>query len=150
MFTFLKGKLQRWSAQQQREELVYFVDMLKGAETGARAMVVAAATDFRNTIMEAPEFLKAQAQGLDALYLVKSYQELQKANMQHIAAGVAVWLHTARAEKELSNRFIAKEMWGLLASSFDEVEEAAEMMALIMGGRELNIHGYDRIPYGFE
>jgi hypothetical protein len=37
-----------------------------------------------------------------------------------------------------------------LASSFDEVEEAADMMALIMGGRKLNIEGYDRIPYGFE
>jgi hypothetical protein len=150
MFTFFKGRLQRWSAKQQREELVYFIEMLKGAETGARAMVVAAATDFRNTVMEDPEFLQAQAQGLDAIYLVKSYQEFQKMDMHQIAAGVAVWIHTLRAEKELSNRYIAKDMWALLASSFDDVEEAADMMALIMGGRELNIDGYDRIPYGFE
>jgi hypothetical protein len=150
MFTYFKAKLQRWSAKEQREDLVYFIDMLKGADAGAIAMVVATATDFRNTVMESPEFLTAQAQGLDAIYLVKTYQQLQKNNMQHIAAGVAVWLHTVRAEKEISNRYIAKEMWALLASSFDEVEEAADMLALIMGGRDLNIDGYDRIPYGFE
>jgi hypothetical protein len=58
MFRFFKGKVQRWQAKQQREELVYFIDMLKGAEIGARAMVVATATDFRNVVMESPGFLK--------------------------------------------------------------------------------------------
>lgn len=150
MFTYFKAKLQRWTAKEQREELVYFIDMLKGAEIGARAMVVAAATDFRNTVMESPEFLKARAGGLDVIFLVKTYQSAQKMNLQHIAAGIAVWIHTLRAEKEISNRHVAKEMWALLASSFDEVEEAADMMALIMGGREPNIDGYDQIPIGFD
>jgi hypothetical protein len=150
MFDFLKGKLQRWRAKQQREELVYFLDMLKGADIGARAMTVALATDFRNTVMLSLEFLDARSRGLDVLFLVKSYQTAQKMNLYQVASGIAVWIHTNRSEKEISNRYIAKEMWALLASSFDEVEEAADMMALIMGGRELNIEGYDRIPYGFE
>lgn len=149
MIQFFKGKLQRWRAKQQREELVYYIDMLKGAETGARAMVVATATDFRNIVMESPEFLEAQAAGAEMLILHEAYKTAQGANLQQIAAGIAVWIHTLRAEKEISNRFIAKEMWTLLASSFDDVEEAAEMLALFMGGRELNIDGYDRVPLGF-
>jgi hypothetical protein len=150
MIQFFKGKLQRWRAKQQREELVYYIDMLKGAETAARAMVVAAATDFRNTVMDSPEFLKAQAEGTEMLLLHEAYRSAQKMNLQQIAAGIAVWIHTVRAEKELSNRYIAKEMWTLLAASFDEMEEAAEMLALFIGARELNIEGYDRIPCGFE
>ena len=149
MWSFFKGKVQRWAAKQQREELVYYVDMLKGADTGARAMVVAAATDFRNVIMATPEFLKAQADGTEIMFLHQMYRSAQQSNLQQIAAGIAVWIHTLRAEKELSNRYIAKEMWSLLASSFDEVEDAAEMLALFMGGRDLNIDGYDRIPVGF-
>ena len=149
MILFFKGKLQRWRAKQQREELVYYIDMLKGAEIVARAMVVATATDFRNTVMQSPEFLKAQAAGGDVLFLHEMYRSAQGANLQQIAAGIAVWIHTLRAEKEISNRFVAKEMWTLLASSFDEVEEAAETLALFMGGRELDIDGYDRIPLGF-
>jgi hypothetical protein len=150
MIQFFKGKIQRWRAKQQRDELLYYIDMLKGAEIGARAMVVATATDFRNTIMDSPEFLKAQAQGTEVLFLHEMYRAAQKMNVQQISAGIAVWIHTLRAEKEISNRYIAEEMWGLLASSFDEVEEAAETLALFMGGRQLNIEGHDRIPLGFE
>lgn len=150
MIQFFKGKLQRWRAKQQREELQYYVDMLKGADIGARAMVVATATDFRNTVMGSPQFLKAQAEGTEVLFLHQNYRSAQKMNLQQIAAGIAVWIHTLRAEKEVSNRYIAKEMWALLSSSFDEVGEAAEMLASFMGGRELDIRGYDRIPYGFE
>jgi hypothetical protein len=150
MLQFFKGKVQRWAAKQQREELVYYIDMLKGADVGARAMVVAAATDFRNVVMRTPEFLKAQADGTEIMFLHQMYKSAQQSNMQQIAAGIAVWIHTLRAEKELSNRYIAKEMWNLLASSFDEVEDAAEMLALFMGGRDLNIDGYNCIPVGFE
>jgi hypothetical protein len=150
MMRFFKGILQRLRGKQQCEELVYYIDMLKGTETGGRAMVVAAATDFRNTVMESPEFLNARAEGSDALFLHEAYRTAQRMNVPQIAAGIAVWIHTLRAEKEISNRSIAKEMWGLLASSFDEVDEAAEALALFLGGRELNIEGYDRIPYGLE
>ena len=150
MLEFFKGKLQRWSAKQQREELVFFLDMLKGADIGARAMTVVAATDFRNTVMKSSEFLDAQAAGLDAIYLVKAYQSAQKMNLQHIAAGIAVWIHTCRADKEISNRYIAKDMWKLLSSSFHEVEESAEMLTIFMDGYEFNIDGYDRIPCGFD
>jgi hypothetical protein len=149
MFRFFTGKLQRWRAKQQREELVYYVDMLKGAEIEARAMVVAAATDFRNVVMKSPEFLKEEAAGTEVMFLHEAYRAAQKSDMGQIAAGIAVWIHTVRAEKELSNRYIAKEMWSLLAASFDEVEEAAESLRLFMGGRRLDITGYDRIPHGF-
>lgn len=150
MFRFFKGKFQRWAAKQQREELVYYVDMLRGCDSGARAMVVAAATDFRNVVMQAPEFLEAQAQGGEIMFLHQMYSAAQESNMSQIAAGIAVWIHTLRAEKELSNRSIVKEMWALLATSFDEVEEAAETMAIFMGGRDLNIDGFERIPFGYE
>jgi len=146
---FFKGKVQRWAAKQQREELVYYVDMLKGTDTLARAMVVAAATDFRNVVMQSPEFLKEQARGTEIMFLHDAYKVAQKSNMGQIAAGIAVWIHTLRAEKEISNLFIAKEMWSLLAASFDEVEEAALDLAIFMGGRLLDIEGYDRIPVGF-
>jgi hypothetical protein len=149
MIQFIKAKLQRWRAKQQREDLVYYIDMLKGAEIGAIAMIVATATDFRNTVMRSPEFLKAQAAGTDVLFLHEAYKSAQGANLQHIAVGIAVWIHTLRTEKEISNRYIVKEMWALLASSFEEVEEAAETLTLIMGGPELNIGGYDLIPLGF-
>jgi hypothetical protein len=149
MFRFFKGKLQRWRAKQQREELVYYVDMLRGAELEARAMVVAAATDFRNVVMQSPAFLKEEAAGTEILFLHDAYRAAQKSNMGQIAAGIAVWIHTLRAEKEISNLFIAKEMWTLLAASFDGVEDAAEDLALFMGGRRFDIRGYDRIPVGF-
>jgi hypothetical protein len=83
------------------------------------------------------------------MFLHDAYRAAQKSDAGQIAAGIAVWIHTVRAEKELSNRFIAKEMWSLLAASFGEVEEAAESLRLFMGGRPLNIDGYDRIPFGF-
>jgi hypothetical protein len=149
MFRFFEGKLQRWRVKQQREELVYYIDMLKGAEIEARAMVVAAATDFRNVMMESPAFLKEQAAGTEVMFLHDAFRAAQKSGSPQIAAGIAVWIHTVRAEKELSNRHIAKEMWALLAASFDEVEEAAESLRLFMGGRSLDIEGYDRIPLGF-
>lgn len=149
MFSFFKGKVQRWQAKQQREELVYFVDMLKGTDMLARAMVVAAATDFRNVVMQTPEFLNEQARGTEVLFLHDAYRAAQKSNMGQIAAGIAVWIHTLRAEKEISNLFIAKEMWGLLAASFADVEEAALDLALFIGGRRLDIKDYDRIPVGF-
>jgi trehalose-6-phosphatase len=149
MIRFIRGKLQRWRAKQQREELVYYVDMLKGAEIEARAMVVAAATDFRNVMMQSPAFLKEQAAGSEVMFLHDAYRAAQKSGSPQIAAGIAVWIHTVRAEKELSNRHIAREMWSLLAASFDEVEDAAESLQMFMGGRPLDIGGYDRIPLGF-
>jgi hypothetical protein len=149
MFRFFKGKVQRWRAKQQREELIYFIDMLKGAEIEARAMVVATATDFRNVVMESPEFVKEQVAGTEVMFLHEAYRAAQQSDVGQIAAGIAVWIHTVRAEKELSNRFIAKEMWSLLAASFDEVVDAAESLRLFMGGRPLDIEGYDRIPLGF-
>jgi hypothetical protein len=36
-----------------------------------------------------------------------------------------------------------------LAASFDQVEDAADDLMLFMGGRPLNIEGYDQIPLGF-
>ena len=112
-------------------------------------MVVATATDFRNTIMQSPEFQKAEADQGEVLFLHDAYRSLQQANLPQIAAGVAVWIHTIRAEKEISNKFIAQEMWRLLAASFAEVEIAAEDLAIFMGGRSLDIRGYERIPMGF-
>lgn len=149
MIQFFQGKLQRWRAKQQREELVYYIDMLKGAEIGARAMVVATATDFRNIVMDSPEFMEAQAAGAEMLVLHEAYKSAQEENLPQVAAGIAVWIHTLRAEKEISNKFVAKEMWALLATSFDEVEKAAEILALVLGGRDLNVDRYDRIPPGF-
>jgi hypothetical protein len=149
MLRFFKGKVQRWQAKQQREELVYFIDMLKGAEIEARAMVVAAASDFRNVMMQSPSFLKEQVAGTEVMFLHDAYRAAQKSGSPQIAAGIAVWIHTVRAEKELSNRHIAREMWSLLAASFDEVEDAAESLQMFMGGRPLDIGGYDRIPLGF-
>ena len=149
MFRYFRGKVQRWAAKEQRDELQYFVDMLKGADIGARAMVVAAATDFRNTIMQSEDFKQAQASGGEILFLHQFYRSLQTAEMGQVAAGVAVWIHTLRADKEISNLYAAKEMWALLAASFADVEIAAEDMALFMGGRALDIGGYDRIPIGF-
>jgi len=78
MFRFFTGKVQRWRAKVQREELVYYVDMLKGAEIEARAMVVAAATDFRNVMMESPEYLKERAAGTEDARL-HVFDELEEA-----------------------------------------------------------------------
>jgi len=150
MLRFFRGKIQRWAARQQREELVYFVDMLRGADIGGRAMAVAAAADFRNVVMQSPEYLQAASKGSEIMFLHSFYRAAQKSGALQIAAGIAIWIHTLRAEKELSNLHIAKEMWKLLATSFDQVEEAAATLALLMDGRELDIHDYDRIPFGFQ
>jgi len=113
-------------------------------------MAVAAAADFRNVVMQSPEYLQAASKGSEIMFLHSFYRAAQKSGALQIAAGIAIWIHTLRAEKELSNLHIAKEMWKLLATSFDQVEEAAATLALLMDGRELDIHDYDRIPFGFQ
>jgi hypothetical protein len=126
----------------------YFIDMLEGADLDGRAMVVALATDFRNTVLSSREFLQERARGTSSIYLVRVYQDLQKQGLHPLAAAVAVWIHTERATIDLSNVVVARRMWSLLSESFDLVPNAAEA-AVMMGGNELDITGYSLIPEGF-
>lgn len=149
MLNFLKGKFQRWAASQQRQELVYFIDMLKGADVESRAMTVAFAAHIKNNYFKSDEFIQAKKNSIESYFLVKNYQFLQKQNMHAYATGVSVWLHTARANVELSNRFLAKEMWNLLKESFPYVEDQAEDLRLIMG-ITLDIENFESAPIEYD
>lgn len=145
MFNFLKGKFQRWTASEQRNELVYFNDMLRGANTETRAMVVAAAAHIKNTYLISDEFLDSKSKSMDGVLLVKAYQHLQKQNLHAVATGVSVWIHTNRAHYELSNRFLVQEMWDMLKISFPYVEETAYNVNITIG-INFNIFKFDQIP----
>ena len=148
MFNFVRGKLQRWGSRQAKEELQYFVDMLEGADLDSRALTVAFATDFQNKVLVTEEFVDARIKGFGPALLLRAYRDLQKAGLLPNAAGVAIWLHSERAENDLTLVQTAKEMWRLLAESFSRVEVAADGYYLLMG-RELDTFGYDAVPMTF-
>lgn len=148
MFDFIRGKLQRWGSRQAKGEMQYFVDMLKGANLEGRALTVTLATDLRNKVLDTGEFLDARAKGFSSALLLQTYRDFQKAGLLPNAAGVAIWLHSERAENDLTLVQTAKEMWRLLAESFSHVEAAAEGYYLLMD-RDLDISGYDKMPISF-
>lgn len=119
---FFLGKSQRWAARQQREELQYFIDMLKGIEKSDIAMCVVFCSHVKNTMLNSDEFTLRKKKHTEILWLGEKYREAQKNGELPIASGIAVWIHTLRAQKEASNIFVANELWTILASSFDEVE----------------------------
>ena len=149
MLNYLRGKIQRWAAKQQKDELQYFVDMLKGAELGGVALTVALATDFKNVVMTTSDFEKTRKDGMACVFLVKTYQRLQKMKFFPNAAGVAVWLHTERAYTNLTLVPLAKEMWSLLSGAFPYVEEAAYGYEKMLQ-KDLNLSGFWIIPDGFK
>lgn len=86
---------------------------------------------------------------MSALLLVQAYQELQKADLLPNAAGVAIWIHTERAQNDLTVVPVVREMWALLRASFPYVEDAAEGFEFISGIR-LNLQDFDFVPNEFE
>ena len=142
MFNFLKGKVQRWAAGEQRSELNYFIDMLKGTDSETRALVIGMTAHIRNTIFMSKGFLEAKKNSTERLFLVRLYGELQKKDMKAFATGVSVWLHIIRAHYEPSNRFLVLEMWNLLKSSMPMVEQQVAVSQIILA-TELDISNYE-------
>jgi hypothetical protein len=149
MFNFIKGKIQRWSASQQRQELVYFNDMIRGSDIETRAMIVATAAHIKNTVIISDEFIESKNTAMDGLFLINIYRKLQKENLHGIATGVSVWIHTNRANYEISNRFIVQEMWSMLKTSFYCVEQGAINVQYITGIK-LDISEFYRMPIEYD
>lgn len=151
VFRWLKGASDRKLAGMQRAELQHFIDMLIGADDDQIGLVVAIATNFRNSVSENVDLLDP-INSVDVnipLQFVRHYQDLQKKGLQVLAPGVAVWLHTTRAVHSPSNRELVRQMWGVLRRGFPYVEEAAISFSA-MTGQPLDYSGYDQIPIGFE
>ena len=142
MFNFFKGKIQRWNASEQRDELNYFINMLKGTDIETKALIIGMAAHIRNTVFQSNGYLEARKNSSESLFLVRLYGELQKKNMNAYATGVAFWLHIIRAHYEPSNRYLAQEMWGLFKSSFSLVENQVENSQIFLN-IELDIKDYD-------
>ena len=142
MFNFFKGKIQRWTASEQRDELNYFINMLKGTDIETKALIIGMAAHIRNTVFQSNGYLEARKNSSESLFLVRLYGELQKKNMNAYATGVAFWLHIIRAHYEPSNRYLAQEMWGLFKSSFSLVENQVENSQIFLN-IELDIKDYD-------
>ncbi|WP_434052604.1 MAG: hypothetical protein RDA78_25715 [Roseibium sp.] len=151
VFGWLKGAVQRKADEVQRAELQHFIAMLRGADDEELGLVVAIATDFRNSL-SAPFDLLDPINTVDVsvpLQLVRQYQDLQKRGLQAMAPGVAVWLHTTRAAHAPSNREFAREMWSVLERGMPCAEEAA-LGFKELTGTNLNCSGFTQIPIGFE
>ena len=122
--------------------------MLAGADLDGRALTVALATDFRNKVLLTPEFEDARKKGFAGALLLKTYHEFQKADLLPNAAGVAIWLHSERAENDLTLVPTARIMWQLLEESFSRVEEAVEGYYFLTG-ITVNAAAHDVIPPTF-
>ncbi|MEM1045494.1 MAG: hypothetical protein AAGL24_05065 [Pseudomonadota bacterium] len=151
IFSWIKGAAQRKFGEMQRTEMLHFIEMLKGLDAHEIALVVATATNFRNSLDDRSILLDPiNDHSMDiALELVRTYQQLQRQGQQVLAPGVAVWLHTVRAAHAPENRVHAREMWGFLSSGFPYVEDASASFYL-QTGIHLDIDGYDEFPAGFE
>lgn len=151
ILNWMKGAAQRKFADMQRTELVHFIEMLDGTSDDEVALVVALATNFRNSIADVCD-LRDPINNVDVglpLQLVRHYQQLQKQGMEMVAPGVAVWIHTSRAALTPANRSHARQMWASLSRGFPHVVDAAEGFTL-MTGTALDVEGYDEYPIGFE
>ena len=150
MLNFFRGRFQRWQSKVAREELVFFIDMLRGADFGGRSMTLAFAVDWKNSVMSGQEFLEARRNRTSSFLLVKAYQQAQRDDLLPLASGIAVWIHSERALNQPANMFLGKEMWSLIAESIPFVPRSAQdLFDLGLIGRRLNISGYDRIPEDF-
>lgn len=56
VFNWLKGAAERKFTDMQRNEIVYFMDMLNGGDDEQVALVVALATNFRNSMSDMCDF----------------------------------------------------------------------------------------------
>jgi hypothetical protein len=114
---------------------------------------VATAADLRNTMPNlGPALLDIeQIRHPDymmlAFTLSRKIKELQAEGNAHAAAGLMVWLHTARAATDSQLRYLAKDMWAELERGFPFVDEAAEDIEMLVGKRP-NVVGAAFFPLG--
>jgi hypothetical protein len=80
---------------------------------------------------------------------VSEGQRLQALNLQPMAVGWIVWVHTFRAVRDEEIKPIARSMWALLIRGAPYAfDQSTTMMPLI--GFELRLNDPFRIPKGFE
>jgi hypothetical protein len=150
---WLSNKINKWSSDKQREELASFVDNLRAMDAPEIGYVLAIATHIRHgmegdghNIMD-PIVYTAQNPGF-ALFLSRMIIEAQKQGRTQEAAGLMIWLHTARAGIRLELRSFGREMWAQLERGFPYVQQAA-LAGLPIAATHANITGATQFPAGF-
>ena len=152
MFNWLKPKVHSKPILEAEEDLERFLKRLRAADVEGLAVIAAAATHWRHVFAdEGLDLLRpaASRQKLPTLLtlLERSIKETRTTHPE-LASGLTVWLHTVRAASVPEIRDRARDMWHLLAGSFDHVEYQAETLSMV--GLTLNVRDPSHIPEGFQ
>jgi hypothetical protein len=143
MLNFILGKIQRFSSNNQREELQYFLDIVRSLNPEEKAILIALAAHTKNTYLSISNVL-SMSNGEKALYLSRGYNKLQSENNLFMAGGLAIWLHVIRSISYPANKFLVSEMLSLLEPHIDLVEKTSMIIGFTKG-IVLKIDNYDSI-----
>lgn len=155
MIRWLRGIIQRAHIKTQRDEMVRFLEGLKGMDDEEVGFIVAVATDQRHmleSIIEAPLLdplvaVTIRPSGVMAIH--QAIRQFQAAGAPHIASGTMVWLFSWRATKVPELRLLGRQMWSELIRGIPHAPLAAEGY-FANSGHRLNLDGYRLCPVGLE
>ena len=155
MLRWIGNKILEKSIEVQKKEIARFIDNIKAMDGSEVGSILATATHIRNQLIDQYDwdlqdpillcFTKPNI-AIEINQLIKAFQENDDTVS---AAGMMVWLFTVRAAMSPDIRGLGRELWGQLERGFDHVEEA-RIQILSLGGKIIDIDGYEKFPIGME
>lgn len=144
MFGWLKAKAQKKIADTMRDDLLRFLESLKGAASQELGMMLVVATTIRLNLLERGVISESAldvglySNGIDddtaGLRLNKLIRTFQKEGQLSDAAGAMIWLHSVRCIQTPELRNLGRQLWAELERGMPLVEFCADDLEL-MGAR---------------
>jgi len=160
---FFKKKLENFSQEQHKKELLPFLEKLAEGDDDDVGMIVAIGTILRMQINRKNNLLqKVLDSGYQAssdklaeilLNLSSLAKDLQKDGRTRDAVGVAVWLHTLRCFAHPEFIDYGKNIWSEMSRGFDFVGVALDNLETVIGNsipnKQVVIENAKYIPKDF-